>query len=167
MYDEDIATNKFNAISLIIGTCQKILHVFGEENCDSLRQNCVNRAAKLLKKPDQCRAVALCSNLFWNCKQRKDGVSVIELNFLSHLTTLNNSIGTFYRFKLRDNQKVIDCLKKCLKIAAQCVDLNAQFELHVEILNYFLFYFEAKNENVRNDFYLYLRYFLLAAVKFN
>ena len=113
LYDDDIATNKFNSISLIIGTCQKILHIFGEENCDSLRQNCVNRAAKLLKKPDQCRAVALCTNLFWNCKARKqDGVS------------------------LRDAQKVNDCLKKCLKIAAQCVDPNAQFELHVEILNY-------------------------------
>lgn len=81
LYDEDIATNKFNAISLVIGTCQRILHVFGEENCDSLRQNCVNRAAKLLKKPDQCRAVALCSNLFWNCKARKDGSTVNLSNF--------------------------------------------------------------------------------------
>jgi len=127
LYDEDIATNKFNAISLIIGTCQRILHVFGDENCDSLRGNCVNRAAKLLKKPDQCRAVALCTNLFWNCKSRKDGIS------------------------LRDGQKVIECLRKCLKIAAQCVDLNAQFELHVEILNWFLHYFEAKNEHITLD----------------
>jgi vacuolar protein sorting-associated protein 35 len=78
LYDEDIATNKFSAITLIIGTCQKILHIFGEENCDSLRQNCVTRAAKLLKKPDQCRAVALCTNLFWNCSPRKDFTSVSE-----------------------------------------------------------------------------------------
>lgn len=76
LYDEEIATNKFNAMTLIIGTCQKILHIFEDENCDSLRQNCVTRAAKLLKKPDQCRAVALCSNLFWNCKERADGTSV-------------------------------------------------------------------------------------------
>lgn len=126
LYDDDIATNKFNSISLIIGTCQKILHIFGEENSDSLRQNCVTRAAKLLKKPDQCRAVAICANLFWNAGIRKqDGVS------------------------LRDGQKVNECLKKCLKIAAQCVDPNAQFELHVEILNYFIYYFAAKNENVK------------------
>lgn len=125
LYDDDIATNKFNSISLIIGTCQKVLHIFGEENCDSLRQNCVTRAAKLLKKPDQCRAVALCANLFWNTGKRKqDEVS------------------------LRDGQKVTECLKKCLKIAAQCVDPNAQFELHVEILNYFLHYFANHNENV-------------------
>lgn len=124
LYDEEIATNKFNAITLIIGTCQKILHIFEEENCDSLRQNCVTRAAKLLKKPDQCRAVALCSNLFWNCKDRADGTS------------------------LKDGKKVNECLKKCLKIAAQCVDTSAQFELHIEILNYYMYYFESKNNHV-------------------
>ena len=124
MYDDDITTNKFTAITQIIGTCQNILHIFGDENADSLRQNCVSRAAKLLKKPDQCRAVALSSNLFWNCKPRTNGQS------------------------LRDPQKVTECLRKCLKIAAQCVDTNAQFELHVEILNYFMLYFEAQNEQV-------------------
>lgn len=124
LYDEEIATNKFNAITLIIGTCQKILHIFEEENCDSLRQNCVTRAAKLLKKPDQCRAVGLCSNMFWNCKPRADGTS------------------------LKDGKKVNECLRKCLKIAAQCVDTNAQFELHVEILNYYMYFFEAKNDQI-------------------
>lgn len=124
LYDEEIATNKYNAITLIIGTCQKILHIFEEENCDSLRQNCVTRAAKLLKKPDQCRAVGLCSNMFWNCKPRTDGTS------------------------LKDGKKVNECLRKCLKIAAQCVDTNAQFELHVEILNYYMYYFEAKNDHI-------------------
>ena len=124
LYDEEIATNKYSAITLIIGTCQQILHMFSGEECDSLRQDCAVRAAKLLKKPDQCRAVALCSNLFWNCKPRKNGTS------------------------LKDGQKVNECLKKCLKIAAQCVDTNAQFELNIEILNYFLSFFEAKNEHI-------------------
>lgn len=76
LYDEEIATNKLSAITLIIGTCQNILHMFNSEECDSLRQDCAIRAAKLLKKPDQCRAVALCSNLFWHCKPRKNGSSV-------------------------------------------------------------------------------------------
>ena len=43
----------------------------------------------------------------------------------------------------------MECLRKCLKIAVQCVDTNAQFELHVEILNYFILYYRAKNEQVR------------------
>lgn len=58
-------------------------------------------------------------------------------------------------------------MRKCLKIAAQCVDLNAQFELHVEILNYFLFYFEAKNENVRDILSLFLicNYLYISTIK--
>lgn len=50
--------------------------------------------------------------------------------------------------QLKDGKKVNECLRKCLKIAAQCVDTNAQFELHVEILNYYMYYFEAKNDQV-------------------
>lgn len=80
LYNDDITTNKYNAITLIIGTCVKIMHIFGEENCDALRHNCIQQVNKLLKKPDQCRAVALCSNLFWNCKPRKDGTSVSLFN---------------------------------------------------------------------------------------
>jgi vacuolar protein sorting-associated protein 35 len=87
LYDEDITTNKYTEITNVIGTCQKVLHVFSEENCDAIRQNCVARAAKLLKKPDQCRAVALCSHLFWDCKESRDGHSVwmIASNFLTEL----------------------------------------------------------------------------------
>ncbi len=78
LYDEEITTNKYMEITNIIGTCQQVLHVFSEENCDAIRQNCVTRAAKLLKKPDQCRAVAQCSHLFWDCKDNRDGRSVIK-----------------------------------------------------------------------------------------
>jgi vacuolar protein sorting-associated protein 35 len=91
LYDEEIAKNKYSAITLIIGTCQSILHMFNSEECDSLRQDCTVRAAKLLKKPDQCRAVALCSNLFWNCKPRKNGDSVILL--IQKFTSFQNSEG--------------------------------------------------------------------------
>jgi vacuolar protein sorting-associated protein 35 len=51
-------------------------------------------------------------------------------------------------FKLRDGKRVSECLKRCLKIAGQCVDTNAQLELNVDILNYFVYFYEAKNENV-------------------
>jgi hypothetical protein len=40
------------------------------------------------------------------------------------------------------------CLKKCLKIAGQCVDTDAQFELNVEILNYYMSYIEAGNDQI-------------------
>ena len=55
------------AITLIMGTFEKMT-CFGEENHDPLRTQCALAAAKLLKKPDQCRAVGVCSHLFWSAK---------------------------------------------------------------------------------------------------
>ncbi|KAL0350277.1 UNVERIFIED_CONTAM: Vacuolar protein sorting-associated protein 35A [Sesamum radiatum] len=51
-------------IHLIIGTLQR-MHVFGVENRDALTHKATGYSAKLLKKPDQCRAVYACSHLFW------------------------------------------------------------------------------------------------------
>lgn len=39
---------------------------FGEENHEPLRTQCALAASKLLKKPDQCRAVSTCAHLFWS-----------------------------------------------------------------------------------------------------
>lgn len=79
------------AIHLIIGTLQRV-NVFGVENRDTLTHKATGvtldflechvsiitflllprliifyfqYSAKLLKKPDQCRAVYACSHLFW------------------------------------------------------------------------------------------------------
>lgn len=38
---------------------------FGEENHEPLRTQCALAASKLLKKPDQGRAVSTCAHLFW------------------------------------------------------------------------------------------------------
>ena len=44
---------------------------FGEENHKPLRTQCALAASKLLKKPDQCRAVGVCSHLFWSGKSQE------------------------------------------------------------------------------------------------
>lgn len=46
---------------------------FSEEHHDPLRTQCALAASKLLKKPDQCRGVMVCSNLFWTGKIRDGG----------------------------------------------------------------------------------------------
>jgi len=38
---------------------------FSEDNYDTLVKKAVQLGSKLLKKPDQCRAVVMCSHLFW------------------------------------------------------------------------------------------------------
>ncbi|GFP95241.1 vacuolar protein sorting-associated protein 35b [Phtheirospermum japonicum] len=66
LYEEEVADSKaqVTAIHLVIGTLQR-MNVFGVENRDTLTHKATGYSAKLLKKPDQCRAVYACSHLFW------------------------------------------------------------------------------------------------------
>ncbi|KAM7250304.1 hypothetical protein ACFE04_022187 [Oxalis oulophora] len=66
MYEKEISDSKAQimALHLIIGMLQR-MHVFGVENRDTLTHKATGYSAKLLKKPDQCRAVYACSQLFW------------------------------------------------------------------------------------------------------
>ena len=96
-----------------------------EENHDPLRSQCALAAAKLLKKPDQCRGVLAVSHLFWSgASKATDGQPS------------------------RDNKKVLDCLKKGLKIAKQCMDPLVQVQLFVEILNHYVLFYEAGCESI-------------------
>lgn len=69
MYEDEISDSKSQlaAITLIIATLEKI-SCFSEENSEPLRTMCALAASKLLKKPDQCRAVVTCASLFWSGK---------------------------------------------------------------------------------------------------
>ncbi|KAA3488957.1 vacuolar protein sorting-associated protein 35B-like isoform X2 [Gossypium australe] len=66
LYEEEIANSKaqVTAIHLIIGALQR-MNVFSVENRDILTHKTTGYSARLLKKPDQCRAVYACSHLFW------------------------------------------------------------------------------------------------------
>ena len=77
-------------------------------------------AAKLLKKPDQCRMVTLCSHLFWAGKATD---------------------AKHYH----DPRRVLECLQRSLKIADVCMSSSMHVHLFVEILNQYLFYFESDN----------------------
>ena len=55
---------------------------FSEENHNPLRTQCALAASKLLKKPDQCRGVQVCSHLFWSGKtSTNNGEEVLYNNF--------------------------------------------------------------------------------------
>jgi len=119
IYEEDISESKaqFNAISLFIGALQT-LTCFSSENYDTLVTKTAQQSAKLLKKPDQTRAVANCSHLFWSQNEHKDG------------------------------KRVLECLQKSLKIAGLSMDATTSTGLFVEILNEYLYYLENKNPEV-------------------
>ncbi|XWS45572.1 hypothetical protein CRYUN_Cryun15aG0148200 [Craigia yunnanensis] len=128
LYEEEISDSRaqVTAIHLIIGTLQR-MHVFGVENRDTLTHKATGYSAKLLKKPDQCRAVYACSHLFWVDDQ--DNV--------------------------KDGERVLLCLKRALRIAnaAQQMSTAARgstgsVTLFVEILNKYLYFFEKGNPQI-------------------
>ncbi|KAK7280763.1 hypothetical protein RJT34_25830 [Clitoria ternatea] len=128
LYEEEIADSKaqVTAIHLIIGTLQR-MNVFGVENRDTLTHKATGYSAKLLKKPDQCRAVYACSHLFWVDDQ--DGI--------------------------KDGERVLLCLKRALRIANAAQQManvargsNGPVTLFVEILNKYIYYFEKGNPQI-------------------
>ncbi|GAB2226264.1 hypothetical protein Droror1_Dr00022065 [Drosera rotundifolia] len=128
LYEEEISDSRaqVTAIHLIIGTLQRI-HVFGVENRDTLTHKATGYSAKLLKKPDKCRAVYVCSHLFWTSDP--DGV--------------------------RDGERVLLCLKRALKIADAAQHManvtrgsSGSVTLFIEILNKYLYFFEKGNPQI-------------------
>ncbi|XP_031116198.1 vacuolar protein sorting-associated protein 35A-like [Ipomoea triloba] len=122
LYEEEISDSRaqVTAIHLIIGTLQR-MHVFGVENRDALTHKATGYSAKLLKKPDQCRAVYACSHLFW--VEDQDNI--------------------------KDGERVLLCLKRALRIANAAQQMSnatrgssGSVILFIEILNKYLYFFE-------------------------
>lgn len=122
IYEEEVSESKaqFNAIILIIGTLQT-LTCFSDENYDTLVTKVAQYSAKLLKKPDQGRAVATVSHLFWITGPGRE---------------------------YKDGKRVLECLQRSLKIAGLSMDATTNVNLFVEILNEYLYYFDNKNTEV-------------------
>ena len=66
IYEEAISDSRaqFQAVCVFAGALHST-RGFGKENYDTLITKCALHGSKLLKKPDQCRAVYLASHLWW------------------------------------------------------------------------------------------------------
>lgn len=49
---------------------------------------------------------------------------------------------------MQDGNKVLDCLKKGIRIASQCMDTSVQVQLYVELLNHYIYFHEKENSSV-------------------
>lgn len=129
IYEENVADSKSQvaAITLIIGTLQS-MRAFGAENLDTLTTKCALLSSKLLRRPDQCGAVQLCSHLFWHAPNP------------SRPTPAAGA---------QDGKRVLECLQRSLKIGDACIDpALIKEQLFVEILNRYLYYFDKHNEAI-------------------
>ena len=74
IYEESISDSRaqFQAVCVIAGALHGT-RGFGKENYDTLITKCALHGSKLLKKPDQCRAVYLASHLWWAIEIQANG----------------------------------------------------------------------------------------------
>lgn len=49
---------------------------------------------------------------------------------------------------MQEGGKVLDCLKKGIRIASQCMDTSVQVQLYVELLNHYIYFYEKGNAAV-------------------
>ena len=66
VYEEAVSDSKaqFQAVCVLASSLHQTRN-FGKENYDTLITKCAQHGSKLLRKPDQCRAVYLASHLWW------------------------------------------------------------------------------------------------------
>lgn len=99
VYEEAISDSRaqFQAVCVIASGLHTTRN-FGKENYDTLITKCALHGSKLLKKPDQCRAVYLASHLWWATEIRALGEEnpkdVSILPSFMHGTSTNESSST-------------------------------------------------------------------------
>lgn len=82
-YEEAISDSRsqFQAICIIAGALSGCSDKFSRENYDTLITKAALHGSKLLKKPDQCRAVYLASHLWWAVEksEQEEGAKEVRL----------------------------------------------------------------------------------------
>lgn len=82
IYEEAISDSRaqFQAVCIIASALHSTGN-FGKENYDTLITKCALYGSKLLKKPDQCRAVYLASHLWWTSgsENKESDASVVSM----------------------------------------------------------------------------------------
>jgi len=136
IYEDELPDSKaqLKALHLMVG-CLLLSANFDETDYDALVTKTTQYAAKLLKKPDQCRMVATCSHLFWPFVTSADGTA----------PATKAQGGSGYR----DARRVLECLQRSLKIAdASMNNASAPYGLFVEILDHYLVHYEKKTPTI-------------------
>ncbi|EER44985.1 vacuolar sorting protein [Histoplasma capsulatum H143] len=134
IYEDSISDSRaqFQAVCILASALHGT-RGFGKENYDTLITKAALHGSKLLKKPDQCRAVYLASHLWWAVEnQQKEDEDAKDL--------------------YRDGKRVLECLQRALRVADACMDTAVSVELFVEILNRYVYYFDQGNETVTTKY---------------
>jgi vacuolar protein sorting-associated protein 35 len=129
LYEEQAGDSRAQcaSLTLLIGTLEKV-RCFGEENHSTLRQSLTQAATRLVKRPDQVQTLLLCTHLFWSAERVSEGAQKPE--------------------PVRDDEKVLACLKKAAKLTTQVMDHTTQIQLYHELLNSYIYFFNQNHPGI-------------------
>uniref|UniRef100_A0A7S3LID7 Vacuolar protein sorting-associated protein 35 n=1 Tax=Amphora coffeiformis TaxID=265554 RepID=A0A7S3LID7_9STRA len=125
LYEESISDSKvqLKCVTAMIGTLMACGGL-PQSDYESLITKSAQLSAKLVKKPDQCRMVALCAHLFFPASKGES-------------------------FGYRNAQRSLECLQRSLKLADSCTSANpSNVDLFVELLEHYLYLFEKKSPTI-------------------
>jgi vacuolar protein sorting-associated protein 35 len=144
-YEEEISDSKAQlaAVSLASATLHHTSS-FGTEAYDTLATKATQHSARLLKKPDQCRAVTKASLLFAPCsamvKKRKSGGAKSE-GEEGEEGGEESPESPEAEETTRESRMVLECLQRALKIADSCKVSSMHTPLFVEILEVYIYHY--------------------------
>ncbi len=129
LYEDEIvpeSKDQLRSIRCIAGTLRACRN-FSADDYESLVTKTAQYASKVPKKSDQCHVVLLCSHLFYRSdidKPQKEDDSY------------------------HDSRRVLECLKRCLKLADACAVRNASSHtnsifLFLAVLHHYIYFLEA------------------------
>ena len=119
IYEQQISDTKIQIRLLNVMTSTLcMMRSLSVEHYDIVSTKVCQYSSKLMKKPDQCRAATQCSHLF-----------------------VSKILPDTHR------NKILECLQRALKIVDNCIALH-QIPLFVEILNHYVYYFQANTQSV-------------------
>uniref|UniRef100_A0A183BVW0 Vacuolar protein sorting-associated protein 35 n=1 Tax=Globodera pallida TaxID=36090 RepID=A0A183BVW0_GLOPA len=129
LYEEEISESReqVQSLTLLIATITQIERL-NDESHEPLRNQCALYASKLLKRPDQAQMLCLVARAFWHSKlSDRDGQQRC------------------------DGARVVECLRKATKIAAQCMEELVQCALHIHILSTQTHFFEQQCPEISQE----------------
>jgi len=149
-YEEDISDSReqLAALTLASATLHHTNH-FTAESYDTLATKATQYSARLLKKPDQCRAVAKASLLFTTSSAHvrhvlpSSGDASVDQESYGELANPNEAIVAG-----REPRRVLECLQRALKIADACKASHMHLPLFVETLDSYLFHYAGRSPAV-------------------
>ncbi|CCH60387.1 hypothetical protein TBLA_0C05900 [Henningerozyma blattae CBS 6284] len=139
IFEDSLSDSKtqFQALIFMCQTLQKTRSLYVDSYYEQLIVRCTLHASKLLKKQDQCRAVYLCSHLWWATEIAYLGEEDDEDDELNKDDKKLQKHDELYH----EGKRVLECLQKSLRTADSIIDNIQSCELMIEILNRCLYYF--------------------------